>query len=257
MNKQNILKEISNKLQINNTPDLAIILGSGINLNFPDCQIIAQINYADISGFPAIGVSGHKGLIQHLKVNNQNILAFAGRFHLYEAYSIEQVQTIVNLIYAFKIPNLLITNAAGGLSDQLLVGDLMLIEQISNFQVFSSGSPLDNLQDNNLQINTALNERIIKTNSTIKRGNYAAVLGPNYETDAEIQLFKKLNCSAVGMSTYLEAKFAIENKMNFSAISVITNSWSASEIPSHEEVLANSKANSQKLSDLILKISPL
>ena len=59
------------------------------------------------------------------------------------------------------------------------------------------------------------------------------------------------------MSTYLEAKFAIENKMNFSAISVITNSWSASEIPFHEEVLANSKANSQKLSDLILKISPL
>jgi len=257
MNKQNILKEIVEKLQINNPPDLAIILGSGINLNFSDCQIIAQINYADISGFPAIGVSGHKGLIQHLKVNNQNILSFAGRFHLYEGCSIEEVQTIVNLIYILQIPNLLITNAAGGLSDNLLVGDLMLIEEITNFQVFASGNPFDNLQNNNSKINTALTEKIIKTNSKLKRGNYAAVLGPNYETDAEIQLFKKLNCSAVGMSTYLEAKFAIENKMNFSAISVITNSWSASEIPSHEEVLANSKANSQKLSDLVLQNFPL
>ncbi len=258
MIEKNILKEIMDQLNINinEPPNLAIILGSGINLNFPDCQTIAEASYTNIPGFPKIGVSGHKGLIQHFKVNNQNILAFGGRFHLYEGYSVEQVQIIINLIYSLKIPNLLITNAAGGISEKLLVGDLMLIEEIKNFQIFASGNPFDNLKSNNLKINTTLNDKITHNYPQIKKGNYAAVLGPNYETNAEIQLFKKFNCAAVGMSTYLEVKFALENKMNFSAISVITNSWSEAEIPSHEEVLANSKANSQKLSNLILNLFP-
>ena len=223
--------------------DLAIILGSGISCDLPFVKTLT-VPYADLIGFPKTHVQGHKGLITLGELSNgAKVLIFAGRFHLYEGHSPDTVQTIVKLIAALGIKNLLITNAAGGIDESLRVADLMLIEAVRNYQVPDDDDAergfLNALTKPPLVIESSLSE-FISSQDNIGRGTYAAVLGPNYETPTEIKLFKQQGCSSVGMSTYLELKLALELGLNVAAVSVITNSWSCSAAPSHHEVLENS-----------------
>lgn len=235
--------------------DWAIILGSGLAFDLPFI-VKKEIPYGQIEGLPEPKVQGHKGIAYYYELeNNLKVLVFSGRFHLYEGRSIEEVQAIVNLVYSLKIKNLLITNAAGGISKDLQVTDLMLISEIKDFQTANENNLLNCLNKNTLKIETSLYENL-KTKIN-KKGIYAAVLGPNYETLAEINLFKSFNCAAVGMSTYLEVKRALELKMNVAAISVITNLWSQSAKPTHAEVLENSRATQAKLKALFCKILSL
>lgn len=234
------------------TADWAIILGSGLTFDLPFISK-QEISYAQIKGFPEPKVQGHKGIVYHYELtNNLKVLVFSGRFHLYEGRSVQEVQAIVDLIYSLKVQNLLITNAAGGISDNLEVTDLMLISEIKDLQVGDESGLLNCLDRNTLKIETLLFNTL--KSEVHKQGIYAAVLGPNYETMAEIALFKSLNCSAVGMSTYLEVKRALELNINVAAVSAITNLWSQFAEPTHSEVLENSKATQNKLNSLFERL---
>lgn len=247
--------QVRNKLNLQSAPaaDLAIILGSGLNCNFA-FKNSHTLKYSELEGFPQAQIQGHKGLVTYGELSNgAKVLIFAGRFHLYEGYSVAEVQTIIKLIESLGIKNLLITNAAGGITDDLQVADLMLIEAVKDYQndgnLLTERGLLDCLTKTPLKVESELSEFLALQN--LKKGSYAAVLGPNYETHAEINLFKEQGCKAVGMSTYLELKLALEKGLNVAAISVITNSWCSKETPSHDEVLHNSSQGQAQLDSII------
>ena len=269
-NSQKQLDFVKEKLRLNishdSIIDLAIILGSGLEFTLPmkSSQILA---YSDIPGLPQIGVKGHKGhmVLGEIEVSAKKslkVLIFAGRFHLYEGYNPEQVQSLIQLIIGLQAKNLLITNAAGGIAENLQVGDLMIINEIKDYQnsgeLKSERGLLNCLTKPTLKVDTNLTSFLKSLNSSdeinLKQGIYAAVLGPNFETDAEIQLFRNQECSAVGMSTYLEMKLALEKNLDVAALSIITNSWCQKGQPSHQEVLENSKLAQKKLDAVISKI---
>ncbi|MDJ0625767.1 MAG: purine-nucleoside phosphorylase [Candidatus Caenarcaniphilales bacterium] len=240
--------------------DLAVILGSGIKctLSFVWSK---TIDYSSIAGLPQINVEGHTGQVTFGQLSNgKKLLVFAGRFHLYEGYSVDDVQSIVKSIGYLGVKNVLITNAAGGIDASLKVTDLMLITGIKDYQcdgnLFEERGLLNCLIKEKTSINTPLTNNL--RTSRLKEGTYAAVLGPNYETESEINLFRMQKCSAVGMSTNLEVQYCLENNLNVAAISVITNSWFSKSIPTHQEVIQNSQLAQNKfdnlLSDLVQNI---
>lgn len=239
-------------------PDLAIILGSGIQFQYPDIESEEVIAYADLPDMPSTSVSGHKNSVKiiHTK-NNKKVLIFQGRYHLYEGHDELTVQKIIRLIVKSKAKNVLITNAAGGINDTFAVADLMVINAVKNYQINHNNPnhglyPLMNTEP--MKLNSEL-QNYISSNHDTHTGMYTAVLGPNYETNAEIDLFKSQGCDTVGMSTYLELKYAKEQNINVCGISVVTNIWQADlkpeELPTHQEVLQNSQKAQSKLNNIL------
>jgi purine-nucleoside phosphorylase len=236
----------------------AVILGSGIELSLKP-KSKSEISYSEIENFPEVSVKGHKGTITHLKfANKKSLISFSGRFHLYEGLHKDEVTLIVKLIRDLGIQNLLITNAAGGINEGFQVGDLMIIDEIKDFQNLANLEDplglLNCLEKPALRINSSLKDKIIEQNNDLKRGCYVAVLGPNFESLSEIKLFKKLNCDAVGMSTLLEVNYALTHSMNICGISVITNVWNNEAQPTHTEVLDSSEGAKERISQLIANL---
>lgn len=242
-----------NSLESCQKPDLAIVLGSGINFNLP-LRSSQSINYHEIPEMPNPSVKGHKGkLVIGETFTGQTILLFSGRYHLYEGFEPEDVMLPVQITHSLGCKNILLTNSAGGIASNLDVADPMLITAIKDYQnkgnLKSERGLLDCIEKPPLKLNSKLTESF-SHDTSLKKGIYAAVLGPNYETLSEIGLFKDQDCSAVGMSTYLEALYAMEHQMNVAAISVITNIWKNDSKPSHEEVLENSSKAEQRINHI-------
>lgn len=242
-----------NSLESFQKPDLAIVLGSGIQFNLP-LKSSKSINYYEIPEMPNPSVKGHKGKLTFGEtLSGKKILLFSGRYHLYEGFGPEEVKLPIKIAYALGCKNILLTNSAGGIDSNFQVADLMLITAIKDYQnkgnLKSERGLLDCLETQPLLLDTRLTHKLSPSHqdASLKTGVYAAVLGPNYETLSEIELFKYQNCSAVGMSTYLEALCAMEAQMNVAAVSVITNIWKSNSKPSHEEVLENSSKAEQRI----------
>jgi len=235
--------------------DMAVILGSGLKCQLSGSKSLLKLSYEELPGIDGVGVQGHNGVVTLIEHQGRKICFFEGRHHLYEGKTPQQVQSIVKFIHQELSPSkLLITNAAGGINSDLKIAELLIIRQIMNYQIpVDSRGLLANLVHPPLQINTPLTD-FARDRLLLKSGSYAAVLGPNYETSAEIDLFRSQGCDAVGMSTYLEALYALENNINTLLISVITNSWHQSNKPSHKEVLENSRKAQGSLAKIIKQI---
>lgn len=252
--KQFLLKKIKIK------PHLAIIGGSGIKL-FPNHSPILVINYTDllhsslISYDSSLKVKGHEGKLKLFKIKDKHILIFAGRKHLYEGMDITQVITNVRIAYDLGIKNLIVTNAAGGINSKFKPGDLMLITGFIDLMQSTERGVIGALIQKPAKVKSKLNNFIKKiSKNKIKYGIYAGMLGPSYETFAEIKLLKLLGADAVGMSTIPELICAKSLRLNATGISIISNIWSKTHKPSHEEVLRNVQKANEKFNDLILKI---
>ena len=273
--KENLLYKESADLLLKKfkfIPDIAIITGSGVKI-LEGFSPSFEIKYNDLpvwsnkkkyktiktSGLKVCllnnNVKGHESLIKLYSVNNKKILVFSGRRHLYEGLLFSNVITNVRLCHEIGIKRLIITNAAGGINTKLNKSDLMLITGFLNLMQPTERGLLNGIIQQPAIIKSGLTDLIKGIfRKTIKTGIYAGLAGPTYETFSEITLLKKLGASAVGMSTIPEIICAKSLGIDFAAISVISNLWSKSHKPSHEEVLeAVSKAN-KKLKDLILKL---
>jgi purine-nucleoside phosphorylase len=227
-------------------PDIVIVAGSGIAQSIPSEIIRNRISYNDFNCFPAVSVAGHKGEMLLLKLFNKNVLIFSGRFHLYEGRSIEEIcsQSIFTKMIGSK--NLVLTNAAGGLSYKFKPGDLMLIKDVLSFQKANIFSIFDSkvsiYQDKFIspfseEFIIRIQNEMTKTGIPFYEGTYLAVSGPNYETRAEIRMMRRIQADAVGMSTFFELLCGYYLGLKVAACSLITNA--AKEIPqkvSHEEV---------------------
>lgn len=243
--------------KFNLLPQIAIITGSGIKL-FQRYKPVFSIKYSKLpcskirTGEPAnrrASVKGHEGVLKLYKIKNKNVLVFSGRRHLYEGYSFIDVILNIRLAYELGIQKIIITNAAGGLSKKFKTGDLMLITGFIDLMQKTERGILSGITQPPCMIKTKLTSQI-----NIKKGIYAGVLGPTYETYSEIKLLQKLGASAVGMSTVPEMICAKSLGMDYAGISVISNVWDKKHKPSHKKVIQTVSRTNKKLNALIMQL---
>jgi len=214
-------------------PLMAVVLGSGLGGYASKMEVVCEIPYSEIDGFPVSTVQGHDGRFLFGYVEGVPIVAMKGRVHFYEGYAIDDVVLPIRTMGLLGAKYILLTNAAGGIDLDFEPGDLMLIEDhISSF----IRSPLigENIEELGVRFpdmsrvyDLKLCECIRRAASSegidIEEGTYLQTSGPQFETPTEIKMFRTLGASAVGMSTVVEAIAAHHMGLRVCGISCISN----------------------------------
>ena len=249
----------------NFTPEIGIVLGSGLGDFARLVDRKAEVSYASLPGFPVSTVAGHAGKLIFGYVRSVPVVVMQGRVHYYEGYSMNEVVAPIRLMGLLGARKLLLTNAAGGVNTSFTPGDLMLItDHISAFVP----SPLRGENPQELgprfpdmsrvydkEMGRAVLEAGEKLGESLQQGVYLQWQGPNYETPAEIRMFRTLGADAVGMSTVCEAIAARHMGLRVCAISCITN-MACGILPqplSHEEVQQTANRVKDKFQALVLE----
>lgn len=244
-------------------PVAAVVLGSGVNV-LGELEELRSISFEEVFGI-APGVVGHSGALSLGKLDGKLIAVLRGRFHLYEGHSWDVVTLPSRVIVEWGVPRFFLTNAAGGLNSSFNVGDLMLISGYRDHlhpRFRETGllpalkMPATACNNESLEQVRRISQRLAAENKNfrpLQSGVYAGLLGPNYETLAEIEMLKALECDAVGMSTVPELLTCQGTRTSAAAISVITNVWKPEElVGGHEEVLHAAREASERL-DLLFR----
>jgi len=242
-------------------PVAAVVLGSGLGGFERRVATEFDIAFKDVD-LPSPGIEGHSGRLCIGKLGGRRVAVLAGRVHYYEGHDFETVCRATRVMALLGVPNLLLSNAAGGINPDFTVGDLMLIADHLNLM---GDNPLRGPNPGNLGPRfpdmtncwTPALRAIFKSESgrmgmALREGVYAANCGPTYETPAEVRMLRALGADAVGMSTAPEAIAARHAGMNVGGVSVITNAAAgtgAGEL-SHEEVKEVGAAAGVRLGDL-------
>src|SRR6266404_1727865 len=212
---------------------VAIILGSGLGAFAEDLTDATAIRYDEIPGFARSTVEGHAGRLVIGKSGEVTVAVMQGRFHFYEGYSLEEVTFPIRVLKLLGAQTLLLTNAAGTLNTEFTPGSLMVISDHLNLL---GDNPLRGANDERFGprfpdlssvYTRRLQDLVIAEGKAlgveVRRGIYAALAGPSYETPAEIHMLRTLGADAVGMSTVPEAIVARHMNMQVVGISCITN----------------------------------
>lgn len=239
---------------------LAFVLGSGLGLFADKLEKARSIAYADLDGMPRSAVPGHAGRLVVGEIAGEKLVVQQGRVHLYEGWSDREVTRAIRAFAAVGVKAVVLTNAAGGINESWKPGTLMRITDHMNLQGAAplaktergSGSPYDEA------LGAALDKGAREARVPLMSGVYAGMLGPAYETPAEIRLLAWGGADAVGMSTVAEAMTAKALGMRVAAISCITNlaAGLSKEALSHEEVVATGKSVATRFCKLLEKSVP-
>lgn len=214
-------------------PLMAVVLGSGLGGYASKMEVVCEIPYSEIDGFPVSTVQGHDGRFLFGYVEGVPIVAMKGRVHFYEGYAIDDVVLPIRTMGLLGAKYILLTNAAGGIDLDFEPGDLMLIDDhISSF----IRSPLigENIEElgvrftdmsrvYDLKLCDCIRRAASSEGIDIKEGTYLQTSGPQFETPTEIKMFRTLGASAVGMSTVVEAIAAHHMGLRVCGISCISN----------------------------------
>lgn len=255
---------IRNAIRI--TPKIAVILGSGLGGFADSIEEQTVIEYSEIPNFPVSSAKGHDGKIVFGKLKGKYILAFSGRVHYYEGYSMDKVAFPSAVAKLLGCEKMIITNAAGGINEEYAPGELMLIKD--HIKLCAENPLRGNIHK---QLGTAFCDMSSAYNKTLREiakdaayglgltlheGIYAYMSGPCYETPAEVRMLRLLGADAVGMSTVPEVIMAISCGMDVLGVSYITNMASGiSGVKlSHDEVLEAGKYINSDFSALITNI---
>lgn len=244
-------------------PKVGIVLGSGMESLAGCLSDSKTIPYARIPHFPRPAVEGHAGQLHIGHWNKLPVAILAGRVHLYEGFTPAEVVFAVRTLRLAGVESLILTCAAGGIAPAAVPGSLMVFADHLNFQ---GSSPLAGPYEHRwgerfVDLSRVYDQRLqgaaLKSAKALRlkcfEGVYAAVLGPNYETPAEIRALKQLGADAVGMSTVPEAIAARQLNMRVLAVALITNRAAgiAKRPLRHEEVLAAGSRASRNLARLL------
>jgi purine-nucleoside phosphorylase len=230
-------------------PVAAIILGSGLGGLVKQIVGGVSIPFADIHGFPSAKVAGHAGALIAGRLAGRPVLALAGRFHMYEGHDARLAALPVRVMHALGARTLIVSNAAGGVRRTFRPGDLMLIDDHINLTFrnpligpVEPGEPRfpDMSAPYDRRLEALAREVALDAGIPLREGVYAALLGPAYETPAEVRMLERLGADAVGMSTVPEVIVARALDMRVLGVSCITNlaCGLTPMPPSHDEVLA-------------------
>jgi len=219
-------------------PKIAIICGSGLG---PVADALTQkevFPYEEIPHFPTSTVKGHVGQMVFGYLQGMPVMCMQGRFHYYEGYPLWKCSMPVRVMKLVGVTHLIVTNAAGGLSNDYNVGDIMIIKDHVNFMGFAGNNPLQGPNDERFgprfpPMNKAYDKDLIAIcdkvvdemaiKNIVHKGVYTCLGGPNFETIAEMKLLKTLGIDAVGMSTVHEVITARHCDMKILGFSLITN----------------------------------
>ena len=229
-------------------PAAAIVLGSGLGGLVDDLEQPTKIPYREIPGFPPSTIAGHAGALIAGRLAGRDVIALAGRFHVYEGHDIGLAAFPARVAHALGARTLIVSNAAGGINTAWQPGDLMLIRDHINLMF---RNPLiggvergdvrfpDMSAPYDPELADAARDVAAEQGIVLREGVYAALLGPSYETRAEVRMLGVLGADAVGMSTVPEVIVARALGMRVLGISCITNlACGLSDEPiSHAEVL--------------------
>lgn len=238
-------------------PEWGLVLGSGLGSFVERMEILDSVPYAEIPGLPASSVAGHAGRFVFGRVGGTIIVAAQGRVHLYEGKSAAEVTANVRWMKSIGVKKLVLTNAAGTANPAFHPGTWMMLNDHLNLTHTTPllGGP--NFFDMSEVYSKALRARFSEVaaslGTTLNEGVYAGLLGPQYETPAEVRMLRTLGADAVGMSTVLEAVQARALGMEVAGFSCLTN-WAAGLHPGtlgHEEVLETGKAAAAQLADVL------
>jgi purine-nucleoside phosphorylase len=252
--------------QLEEFPNTAIILGSGLGGLVDELEILKRIPYSEIPHFPVVTVEGHGGELIFGLLNTIPVLAMSGRFHFYEGYDMAEVVFPLRVMKLIGIERLIVTNAAGGLNEGFEVGDLMLIEDMisllpdnplrgKNSDEFGPRFP-DMSEPFDIAWMESTKSQAVNLGINLKSGTYIGLQGPKLETKAEIRYCRIIGGDAVGMSTVPEVIAANHMEMKVLGISVITNE----SIPkvakefTHAEVVSVANQAGKKLVELVKAI---
>jgi purine-nucleoside phosphorylase len=240
-------------------PKCGIILGSGLGSVGESIELETAIDYGDIPNFLKSTAVGHKGRLLCGKLGGVPVVAMQGRFHCYESYSAERATFPVRLMNALGIELLIVSNAAGGLNPNFACGDVMVIDDHINLL---NHNPLVGINDDELgprfpdmgaPYDRRLGDQALaiarRHDFVCHRGVYAAMLGPTYETRAEIRMLRYFCADAVGMSTIPEVIVAIHAGLRVLGLSTITNICSPDKRVTTDghEVIATAETAREKL----------
>ena len=247
---------------------VALVLGSGLGAFADDLEDAAAIPYGEIPGFARPTVEGHTGRLVSGKVEGVPVLAMQGRFHYYEGYSFEEVVFPVRTLGVLGIKMLVLTNAAGGLNVEFDQGSVMVISDHLNLM---GANPLLGPNDERFgprfpdmsEVYSREYQEVAVAEAhavglELRRGIYAALSGPNYETPAEIRMLRTLGADAVGMSTVPEAIVARHMGIKVLGISCITNMAAGllDQPISHTEVMETGERVHDTFKELLRRIIP-
>lgn len=240
----------------------AIVLGSGLGGLADEIEVVARIPYAEIRGFPSATVEGHVGALIAGMLAGRFVVALAGRFHMYEGHVARLAAFPARVVHALGANTLIVSNAAGGLNRLWQPGDLMLIRDHINLMfrnpLAGTVEPGDTrFPDMSAPYDEGLAQLARETareeGTVLREGVYAGLLGPTYETPAEVRMLELLGADAVGMSTVPEVIVARAIGMRVLGISCITNlACGLSTAPiTHAEVLETTARAAERFKALV------
>jgi purine-nucleoside phosphorylase len=245
---------------------VAIVLGSGLGAFAEDLTDAVEIPYQEIPGFARSTVQGHAGRLVIGRVGDITVAAMQGRFHFYEGYSLQEVTFPIRVLKLLGVRTLVLTNAAGALQMEFLPGSLMVLSDHLNLL---GDNPLRGENDERFgprfpdltsvyarRLQDMLIDEATAMGIEVRRGIYAALSGPNYETPAEIHMLRSLGADVVGMSTVPEAIVARHMDMQVLGISCITNlAAGISDKPiDHSEVMAIGERVRGQFTELLRRV---
>lgn len=213
--------------------DLALVLGSALGSISSEIENPVVIDYQDIPNFLISTVKSHAGKLIMGKLSGKNVICMSGRFHYYEGYDFEELVIPIRVFHLLGVKTVILTNAAGGINQSFIPGDIMIIE---DHLKLTGASPLrgPNIEEFGERFYDVSNmytrelRHIAKTAAKkidldIKEGVYVFATGPQFETPAEIRMFRGFGADAVGMSTVTEALTAAHCGMKVLGLSLISN----------------------------------
>jgi purine-nucleoside phosphorylase len=246
-------------------PEIAIVLGSGLGALADRVADPIRIGYGEIPGFHLPGVEGHRGELVSGTLGGRPVIVQAGRFHMYEGHSASVAALPVRVFAALGATTLVVTNAAGGIRAGFDAGTIMLISDHLNL---TGRSPLegpvrdgeqrfpDLTEAYDAELRARARAAAAREGIPLEGGVYAGLLGPSYETPAEIRMLAALGADAVGMSTVAEVIAARALGLRVLGFSIVTNAAAGlgGAMLSHAEVMEAAERTGAAVGRLITAV---
>jgi purine-nucleoside phosphorylase len=245
------------------TPRVAVLLGSGWSAAAAEVQDAVDLPYAELPAFPVLAVGGHAGLLRAGRLGGVDVLVLAGRQHAYETGRADGMKGAIRTLAALGLKVLVQTNAAGSLDAAMRPGELMLISDHLNlpqrsplFGEASDGRFVDLSAAYDPVLREQARTAAARAGLVLHEGVYAWVMGPQFETPAEIRMLRAFGAQAVGMSTVPETILARHAGLRVLALSLLTNMAAGMEAGalSHAHTLAGAAAGSERALRLLVAV---
>jgi len=253
--------------KIGDPPKILLVLGSGLGDLKDRVEYPVEVSFDELPGFPAARVEGHAGKYLCGTIEGVRVLVQAGRLHAYEGHPTELVVLPTRIAVELGIEVLVLTNAAGGIHRQLDGGSLMLIEHHNN--LLGSNPLTGAVQGDELrfpdmsepydpELRALARDAAMKEGIPLIEGTYVAVLGPSYETPAEVRMLRTMGADAVGMSTVPETIVARASGLRVLGFSMVTNKGSGLSLETldHADVVEGGRRAGKELEKILRRVLP-